>query len=304
MYVLLGPISTEFLPLMWMRCFFIRACSLVRVMFSESASLETLPQQKMTTLSSTKKSLRRDNLTPPVSHVDNFELLSSEFVSLSGELPLDVMVACKSSDDSWYVAFVKSSHRHKAEQLSSEKWPSAWHQIKMNLDEQSSFTSSKKMRNIGHITHNTSNDDNCHVAMVTNAISLIVIRGHESGKRRKVSDDDIERFIETSLPFLRPGNLFSVEGILSAKSLMATNAQDALPLRNLTHLKHHSLWDELQWSENKVLTALGLRKSSSPIIAPLKSPYIKQLRRRRKRIKSTMNHGHIALFLGDLSQVM
>lgn len=161
----------------------------------------------------------------------------------------------------------------------------------------------------------------CQVASITKQVCLIVIRGAEApsnhGKKRKVSDGDISRFIDSSVPQLMPENLLGVDVLLRTRTAMASstvNTNDINHLPSISTWKTHfssSLWDASEWSEKKqkqILNTLGLRKNS-PVIAPLKSPYVKrhlsEAGRRRKKTKSTMNHGHLAFFLGtELSQII
>lgn len=65
-----------------------------------------------------------------------------------------------------------------------------------------------------------------------------------------------------------------------------------------------TFWNENKWSESQqknVLHSLGLRQKNSPVMPPLKSPYIKHrtFQRRRRRNKKSLNHGHFDFFLGQ-----
>ncbi|KAL3792889.1 hypothetical protein HJC23_004814 [Cyclotella cryptica] len=187
-----------------------------------------------------------------------------------------------------------------------------------------SFTDSKKGVAIPGKKQLSSHPGNllhCHISTITKQVCLAVIRGAEApsnnGKKRKVSDDDIAKFMDSSLPQLIPENLLGVDVLLRARTAMASstvNTTENNHAQSISTLKTRfssSLWDESEWSDKKqkqILSTLGLRKNS-PVIAPLKSPYIKrhlgEAGRRRKKTKSTMNHGHLAFFLGtELSQII
>ena len=65
-----------------------------------------------------------------------------------------------------------------------------------------------------------------------------------------------------------------------------------------------TFWNENKWNETQqknVLHALGLRQKNSPVMPPLKSPYIKHrtFQRRRRKSKTSLNHGHFDFFLGQ-----
>ena len=347
LYVLLGksPQSgdRDSLPMMWIRTIFARLLSLVKVIFSETALSDPMmskAQPRLSrTFSSNKKLHKRDESTNAPS-MFSFDVLSSDLVASSGsDLPLAVIVVRRSEDNSWMPVHIKNSIHKRPEQPTESTWPfTLWNLIEKDLDDHFKSTA---IRSYYEIDSN-SNDleasvksrmaslaDNsqgipligkkyaadtkssCHAATISDKICLLVIRGSEGTRKRKVSDEDISKFIDAAAPQLLAMNVFSVEVVLNAKSLMRPcNKSDSRPLRGMYN-KNHLLWDGLEWDgdkqkQMKVLSSLGLRDSNrkSPIIAPLKSPYVKDRRRRRKKAKSSINHGHLQLFLGDLSQSM
>jgi hypothetical protein len=341
LFVLLGPSPNDdrdFLPMMWIRTTFARILSLVQVMFSKAELLGGFtpqPNQQLSrTLSNKKTNHKREGSTNAAPRMLNFDALSSELVASSRSA---VAVARKSQDNSWMAVFIKGSSNNKSDQCSELAWPlDIWHQIEKGVVNHYEGMDSNHRSNRSTYEVNCSNTDleasvkssnqaislmrkkqalndlgpkaTCHVAAVSDTVCLIVIKGPEGGRKQKISDEDITRFLETATPLLVSTNVFGIDVVLSAKSLMRKNSAKAH--RGMDTLKYNSLWDGI-WSEDKqkqmkILNALGLRKSkNSPIIAPLKSPYAKDLRRRRRKKKATLNHGHLALFLGsDLSQIM
>ena len=339
LYVLLGSSPSHdveyFLPVMWIRSSYVRILSLANVMFSEKALCGVKHEKKLPYMqSSNKKNLyKRDGsiLTRP--QMLNFDALTSEFLSSNGsDLPFALIVARKLDNNSWLPVYVKSSPYIKTEPYSESIWPyTLWHQIEKSLAMQ--FASNKQpfkyeiecihddstMSNDGASLKEKKNKSNqtatmstCYVATVTTTSSLVIVRGPESGKKRKISNDDISQFMSTSLEQLVPRNVFGINTILATKSMMMASTgakKDSGQTSGIFPFENYSLWDRLEWSSKqqqlKILHVLGLRKSS-PQTAPLKSPYInrKVLRQRRKK-KSTMNHGHLSLFLGsELSQII
>lgn len=328
LFVLLGPSPNndrDYLPMMWVRATFARILILVQVMFSEAASsggptLQPKPQLSRA-LSNKKLNNKRDEST---SSMVDFHALSSELVASSRSA---VVVARKSQCNSWAAVFMRRSSNNKSDQSSELSWPlNIWHQIEKGVVHHyegmgvhrstyevncsnTDLETSVKSRMASLADNNqaislmgkkqTSSDvgtkATCHVATVSDTICLIVIKSQE---RQKLSDDDITRYLDTATPLLVPGNVFGIDVVLGAKSLMSG-------AKELRRGVNTGLWSEDKQKQMKILNTLGLRKSkNSPIIAPLKSPYVKDLRRRRKK-KATLNHGHLALFLGsDLSQIM
>ncbi len=157
---------------------------------------------------------------------------------------------------------------------------------------------------------------NCHVMTVTDSICLFVIQGVSSqGISEGASVDKIQDFLRVMVSKLSPEHLLGIRAVVDLKSEIfakAVNDEDHSHKRN-NNRKMASLWSEFDWSNDqgkKVLHSLGLRRSASPVIPPLKSPYvnrkIRQLggRQRMKRMKSSLNHGHLAFFLGpELSKM-
>lgn len=329
----------DYLPIMWIRTSFSKIISFVKVIFAENALCSTAPQlqpQLPRTHSYTKKLNKREDPVPTAHCIFNFEVLASDLVSGNGDLPLAVIVVRKLEDNSWKPVFTKNSIQIKNEQSVDSIWPFAlWGQIEKNLDQHIKSAISPSNYEVGSSStdleasvksriasladnnlsiigkkHTIPSDtkSSCSIATITDTSCLVVIRG----AKRKVSDEEVKNFMDAAAPQLLPANLFSVDTALSAQSLMSSNIMvEPHHLRGIYTAKNYSLWDGLEWTgdkqkQMKVLNALGLRNSrNSPIIAPLKSPYVKDLKRRRRRPKPTMNHGHFALFLGsDLSQIM
>jgi hypothetical protein len=108
---------------------------------------------------------------------------------------------------------------------------------------------------------------------------------------------------------LSPEHLLGIRAVIHLKSeVFAKIVEDKEhPHYGNNNVQIVSLWSESDWSNDqgkKVLHSLGLRRMSSPVITPLKSPYLKskirQLggRQRPKQKKRSLNHGHLAFFLG------
>lgn len=161
-----------------------------------------------------------------------------------------------------------------------------------------------------------------HIAFISDNIALLVVQSvgdsRQNKKRSEVNDDEISMFLENTSYQLSPHNLFSSYSLLNAKK-NATSEQSrsarviADGKRNTAVSPNHdrpaSLWSESGWESKNVLNKLGIRKNSSPIMAPLKSPYIRRQlsnsRQRKKKTKTSLNHGHLDLFLGpELSQML
>ena len=294
---------------------------MTRVMFSATESLGAVPVQPLSRkLSLNKKSHKQEYST------QTFSQMADEFVFTNGDLPVAVLVARKSEDSvSWLPVYTKNSG---VKNESDTAWPLIlWPQVAKLIEGHSKEigscqayeidsedTSPKRIPSIielgmKHVTNNVGTISQCNIATISHKVRLVVIRGPD--KKNKLSDNDISRFISYSSPMLLPESLFHVEGILSIKALI--NHQGVIKSS-----KTHLLWDGLQWSETEskqkqimLLNTMGLLRNSSrnrsPLITPLKSPYVKDLRRRRKKARSvvkTMNSGHLNLFLGDLSRVV
>ncbi len=161
-----------------------------------------------------------------------------------------------------------------------------------------------------------------HIAPISDDIALLVVQStgdpRQNRKRSEINDDDISMFLESISYQLSPQNLFSSYALLKAKNNATSDQNRSTRMmgeekRNVGGSPIHdtpvSLWSESGWESKKVLNKLGIRKSSSPIMAPLKSPYIRRQlsnsRQRKKKTKTSMNHGHLDFFLGpELSQML
>lgn len=149
-----------------------------------------------------------------------------------------------------------------------------------------------------------------HVMAITDSICLMVIQGvGGEAKRHGASDNEIQDFLRIMVSKLSPEHLLGIRAVIHLKSeVFAKIVEDKEhPHHGNNHVQIASLWSESDWSNDqgkKVLHSLGLRRMSSPVITPLKSPYLKskirQLggRQRPKQKKRSLNHGHLAFFLG------
>jgi len=150
----------------------------------------------------------------------------------------------------------------------------------------------------------------CHIAAINDSICLIVIQGASGQTKMHQRDKEIQTFLRSMATKLSPENLLSVRTLSEIKlKLFATVIEDKDRSRHRnSNVQVSSLWSETDWSVdhgNKVLHSLGLRKTSSPVIAPLTSPYVNRKMRqlgekhRTKSLKKSMNHGHLDFFLGS-----
>mmetsp|Transcript_2415 Transcript_2415/g.4558 ORF Transcript_2415/g.4558 Transcript_2415/m.4558 type:complete len:877 (+) Transcript_2415:785-3415(+) len=164
--------------------------------------------------------------------------------------------------------------------------------------------------------------DFVHIAFISDNIALLVVQcigdSRQNKKRSEFNDDDISMFLENTSNQLSPHNLFSSYSLLNAKKNATSEQTRSARIivegkRNTAASPNHdrpaSLWSESGWESKNVLNKLGIRKNSSPIMAPLKSPYIRRQlsssRQRKKKTKSSLNHGHLDFFLGpELSQML
>jgi hypothetical protein len=331
--------------MMWIRSSFAKMLSLTHVMFSEAEMLEATPNKKVfNPPSTTKKPLLKQEEPKTFPETTDFKSSCTDIVSLNADPSIAVLVVRMMKDSSWSPVYVKSSVEKAASSIdkstlshpqcsttSTSVWPfTLWSQVEICLNKHltqqskrydihfeqsldSGGTCGKEGSGKKQLSNKPRNVSQCYISTVTNTISLVVMRGADQ-KKRKLSDNDISKFMEYSVPKLIPWNMLGVDIILSAKASLASNTNESSHPRDIATLKKHfllSLWDESEWSETKqkqLLNTLGLRKNS-PVIAPLKSPYVKrqlgEMGRRRKKPKSTMNHGHLALFLGaELSQLI
>ncbi|KAL7545094.1 hypothetical protein ACHAWF_008532, partial [Thalassiosira exigua] len=154
---------------------------------------------------------------------------------------------------------------------------------------------------------------NCHISSITDSICFIVVQEVGQAKRNRVSNDDILLFMRTMAPKLRPENLLSIDIVTRIKPDLPDGGKELPKNVSIAPASNQdtptsSLWSESGWSDaqrKKILHSLGLRRKNSPVMAPLKSPYVhRQIsrkfgRHRRKKSKNNvMNHGHLDLFLG------
>ena len=141
----------------------------------------------------------------------------------------------------------------------------------------------------------------CHISSVSESLCLFVIQGVGSSKWQSSSDDAINRFLRNTAPKLCVENLLSADVVIQLKSeILAVNSNQ---LRGSDKIQPISLWSESGWSasqQKEVLHSLGIRKNHSPVLAPLRSPYVKRQIRNlgHQRQKKTMNRGHFDFFLG------
>ena len=156
----------------------------------------------------------------------------------------------------------------------------------------------------------------CHVSLITDSICLLVIQGINTKRHRK-SDDDIALFMETMVSKLRPESILSLQVAMRLKSDMTSvwdsPSDPSETLASTDNVLRTSLWSESGWSDagpKSVLHSMGLQRKDSPVMAPLKSPYVKKQisgrrRQRKKRTKDPINHAHILYFLGpELSNLL
>jgi len=177
------------------------------------------------------------------------------------------------------------------------------------------------------ITNQSKVISHCYISSISEKICLVVIQGVGHAKRHRASDDDIEQFMQKILPKLSPENLLSIKIVMGLKFELfegqekqqqseQSNISASSPNDNGTNVPNTtSLWSETGWSDDqrkKILQSLGLRRKHSPVMAPLKSPYVKRQirgrlggRQRKKRLKNSINHGHLDFFLGpELSHLL
>mmetsp|Transcript_22217 Transcript_22217/g.41951 ORF Transcript_22217/g.41951 Transcript_22217/m.41951 type:complete len:286 (+) Transcript_22217:2-859(+) len=164
----------------------------------------------------------------------------------------------------------------------------------------------------------------CHVSSITDSICLIVIQGVGNVKRQRALDDDILLFMRTMVCKLCPENLLSIKIVMRLKSDLLDVQENGLPQpredsktstpADNNNMPTTSLWSDSSWSDSqrkKVLHSLGLRQKDSPVMAPLKSPYVRRQisgklgRHRKKKMKNSINHAHLDFFLGpELSRLL
>lgn len=150
----------------------------------------------------------------------------------------------------------------------------------------------------------------CHTAAINDSICLIVIQEASDQTKMYQKDKEIQTFLRSMATKLSPENLLSVRTLSEIKVKLFANViedKDRSRDRN-SNVQVSSLWSEADLSNdrgNKILHSLGLRKTLSPVIAPLTSPYVNRKIRqlgekyRMKSLKKSMNHGHLDFFLGS-----
>lgn len=159
----------------------------------------------------------------------------------------------------------------------------------------------------------------CHVSFITDSTCLVVIQCVANAKRHRASDDEIAIFMQTMVLNLCPENVLSIQVAMCLKFNLSS-AWDGPPDRSETStladdhaVPTTSLWSESGWSDTRrknILFSLGLQRKGSPVMAPLKSPYVKRQmsgrkRQRKKKTKNSINHAHIPFFLGpELSNLL
>mmetsp|Transcript_34965 Transcript_34965/g.73761 ORF Transcript_34965/g.73761 Transcript_34965/m.73761 type:complete len:1197 (+) Transcript_34965:51-3641(+) len=164
---------------------------------------------------------------------------------------------------------------------------------------------------------------NCHISSITDSICLLIIQDVGNSKRQKVSDDEIIQFMRSMVSNLSPESVMSVKAVMSLKSELfdtqdnqppSHHSKVSTPPSNDNIPTSTSLWSESSWSDTQrkqILHSLGLRRKHSPVMAPLKSPYVKRQirktggRQRKKKVKKSINNAHLDFFLGpELSQLL
>lgn len=161
----------------------------------------------------------------------------------------------------------------------------------------------------------------CHVESITNSVCLMVVQGTSNAQTQRVPDGKIRLFLQSTVAKLRLDGILDLKVATHLKSeLVGTkkehqlgHTQDELKVSN-NNTTAVSLWSESGWSDAQrktVLHSLGLRRKNSPVMAPLKSPYVKRQmrglpgRQRKKKTKGSLNHAHLDFFLGaDLSRLI
>lgn len=149
----------------------------------------------------------------------------------------------------------------------------------------------------------------CHLSSVSNVLCLVVVQGVGSANWQRSTDNAIHQFLRTATPKLCAENIFSLDVVIRLKSeIFAVN--ESKSQRGSDKAQPISLWSESGWStsqQKEALHALGLRRKHSPILAPLRSPYVKRQIRNlgQQRQKKMSNRGHFVFFLGsEIGQVL
>ena len=139
-----------------------------------------------------------------------------------------------------------------------------------------------------------------YVAIVEDSpIVIFAVQECEVFDQRKRADSaEVLGALEDAARLASPNFIFRTEVV---RAIYETETTANLGEASTTS---STFWNENKWSETQqknVLHSLGLRQKNSPLMPPLKSPYIKHktFQRRRRRSKTSLNHGHFDFFLGQ-----
>lgn len=200
------------------------------------------------------------------------------------------------------------ANQAKKEVARTATWPfNEWGQIEKLQTKHSStkLTTYPSSYSIG-LSH-------CHISSITDSICLSLIQSvsHAKRNRARASDDEIQQFMQDIVLKLCPDSILGINDVLHIKSSVL-KVDEKISNHPKIEQRTTSLWSDSGWSDmqrKKVLHSLGLRQKNSPVMAPLKSPYVKRQlksgKRRKKKPKNPLNHGHLDLFLGpELAQLL
>ena len=150
----------------------------------------------------------------------------------------------------------------------------------------------------------------CHISSITDSICLLVIQKEGPAKKHKASGDEIQQFMQMMVSKICPENLLNIKVVMRLKSELS-HAEDSMSEYSKISRSNNnnnipattSLWSDSVWSDaqrKKILHSLGLRRKHSPVMAPLKSPYVRRSgkRQKKKKIQNSINLGHLDFFLG------
>ena len=228
------------------------------------------------------------------------------------------------SDTKWKPLYVSSSLKatlkttnNRLDERYGTGWPlNHWAQIHELVDIHCSSTPTSDpvkytiesviAGDISGANQSPSRREYCHLSSISDSLCLVVIHGAGSAKWQNSSDNAIQHFLRCTVPKLCVENLLSLDVVIRLKSeLYAEN--DSKHQRRSDHVQSITLWSESGWSASQQNQSLGLRRKHSPVIEPLRSPYVKRqirkLGREGQRRKS--NRGHFDFFLGsDIGQLL
>ncbi len=289
--------------------------ALMHVFFVHNVPTLPPPQSAMSHHSSVK--LKGGLQTSSTEKKTDFIALFHEFVlNNSSGFPLVVAVAiCKArqpasgkpkpsgnvnhSDSKWNPLYVSSPLYNSSEGPMEKKWA----QIDDLLGKHCSSveTSDPVKYSIESVESGNIRGEYCHISSVSESLCLVVIQGVGSSRWQSSSDIAIHHFLRNTAPKLCVENLLSADVVIQLKGEIF--AVDSKQLRGSNKVQPISLWSESVWSasqQKEVLHSLGLRKNHSPVLAPLRSPYVKRQIQKlgRQKQKEKMSRGHFDFFLG------